>query len=166
MIWFFVRIKRLFSAVEVIATGYEVTAANMEVTIAGYVSTVGEDCRKYSKALLLLEETLNKKNHSTHEIYLFQEKMESVSAQVVAAAKLPVLNPSKFELWKMRIKQYFLMTDYALWEVILNGDSPLTIRTIDGVKTSVPPTTLEHKLARKIELKARGTLLMALLNEH
>ncbi|GKB55617.1 hypothetical protein Tco_0911803 [Tanacetum coccineum] len=55
MIWFFVRIKRLFSAVEVIATGYEVTAANMEVTIAGYVSTVGEDCRKYSKALLLLE---------------------------------------------------------------------------------------------------------------
>ncbi|GKF69386.1 hypothetical protein Tco_0202443, partial [Tanacetum coccineum] len=46
--------------------------------------------------------------------------MESVSAQVVAAAKLPVLNPVEFKLWKMRIEQCFLMTDYALWEVILN----------------------------------------------
>ncbi|GJT91770.1 putative reverse transcriptase domain-containing protein [Tanacetum coccineum] len=92
--------------------------------------------------------------------------MESVSAQVVAAAKLLVLNPGEFELWKMRIEQYFLMTDYALWEVILNGDSPLPTRTVDGVETSVPPTTAEQKLARKNELKARGTLLMALPNEH
>ncbi|GJZ25018.1 putative ribonuclease H-like domain-containing protein [Tanacetum coccineum] len=92
--------------------------------------------------------------------------MESVSAQVVAAAKLPVLNPGEFELWKMRIEQYFLMTDYALWEVILNGDSPLPTRTIDGVETSVPPITAEQKLARKNELKARGTLLTALPNEH
>ncbi|GJV10869.1 hypothetical protein Tco_1352410, partial [Tanacetum coccineum] len=37
--------------------------------------------------------------------------MESVSAQMVATAKLPVLNPGEFELWKMKIEQYFLMTD-------------------------------------------------------
>ncbi|GKA44460.1 hypothetical protein Tco_0737184 [Tanacetum coccineum] len=66
--------------------------------------------------------------------------MESVSTQVVAAAKLP--------------------------EVILNGDLSLLTRTVDGVETSVPPTTAEHKLARKNELKARGILLMALPNEH
>ncbi|GKB58165.1 hypothetical protein Tco_0914351 [Tanacetum coccineum] len=58
------------------------------------------------------------------------------------------------------------MIDYALWEVILNGDSPLPTRIVDGVETSVPPTTAEQKLARKNELKARGTLLMALPNEH
>ncbi|GJV93685.1 putative ribonuclease H-like domain-containing protein [Tanacetum coccineum] len=92
--------------------------------------------------------------------------MESISAQVVAAAKLPVLNPNEFELWKMRIEQYFLMTDYALWEVILNDDSHLPTRTVDGVEIAVPPTTAEQKLARKNELKARGTLLMALPNEH
>ncbi|GJR45470.1 hypothetical protein Tco_1313573 [Tanacetum coccineum] len=51
------------------------------------------------------------------------------------------------------IKQYFLMTDYALWEVILNGNSPLSTRTVDGVKTVVPPTTVEQNLARKNELK-------------
>ncbi|GKB50070.1 putative ribonuclease H-like domain-containing protein [Tanacetum coccineum] len=58
-------------------------------------------------------------------------------------------------IWKMRIEQYFLMTDYALWEVILNGDSPLPTRTVDGVETTVPPTTADQKLARKNELKAR-----------
>ncbi|GJY93525.1 hypothetical protein Tco_0509307 [Tanacetum coccineum] len=92
--------------------------------------------------------------------------MESVSTQVVAAAKLLVLNLGEFELWQMRIEQYFLMTDYALWEVILNGESPLPTRTVDGVETSIPPTTAEHKLARKNKLKARGTLLMTLPNEH
>ncbi|GJR97803.1 hypothetical protein Tco_0269977, partial [Tanacetum coccineum] len=50
--------------------------------------------------------------------------------------------------------------------IILNGDSPLPTRIVDGVETSVPPTTAEQKLARKNELKARGTLLMALPNEH
>ncbi|GJR28806.1 putative ribonuclease H-like domain-containing protein [Tanacetum coccineum] len=66
----------------------------------------------------------------------------------------------------MRIEQYFLMTYYALWEVIVNGDSPPPKRTVDGVEQTYPPTTIEEKLARKNELKARGTLLMALPNEH
>ncbi|GKA45157.1 hypothetical protein Tco_0737953 [Tanacetum coccineum] len=63
---------------------------------------------------------------------------------MVAAAKLPVLNPGEFKLWKMRIEQYFLMTDYALWEVIVNGDSPPPKRTVDGVKQTYPPTTAER----------------------
>ncbi|GKC23981.1 putative ribonuclease H-like domain-containing protein [Tanacetum coccineum] len=92
--------------------------------------------------------------------------MEAGSSTMVTAAKLPVLNPGEFELWKMRIEQYFLMTDYALWEVIVNGDSPPPKRTVDGVEQTYPPTTAEEKLARKNELKARGTLLMALPNEH
>nr|GEV76645.1 uncharacterized mitochondrial protein AtMg00810-like [Tanacetum cinerariifolium] len=58
------------------------------------------------------------------------------------------------------------MTDCALWEVILNGDSPSLTKSIEGVKTPYPPTTAEEKLARKNELKARGTLLMALPNKH
>nr|GFC03822.1 ribonuclease H-like domain-containing protein [Tanacetum cinerariifolium] len=64
----------------------------------------------------------------------------------------------------MRIEQYFLMTDYSLWEVILNGDSPVPTRIVEGVVQPVPPTTTEQKLAR--ELKARGTLLMALPDKH
>nr|GFC90203.1 hypothetical protein [Tanacetum cinerariifolium] len=58
--------------------------------------------------------------------------------------------------------QYFLMTDYSLWEVILNGDSPTPTRVVDGVVQAVSPTTAEQRLAKKNELKERGTLLMAL----
>nr|GEY99541.1 hypothetical protein [Tanacetum cinerariifolium]GEZ14118.1 hypothetical protein [Tanacetum cinerariifolium] len=42
--------------------------------------------------------------------------MDSLSPQVVSAAKLAILNPNKFDLWKMRIEKYFMMTDYSLWK--------------------------------------------------
>nr|GFA19328.1 hypothetical protein [Tanacetum cinerariifolium]GFA19345.1 hypothetical protein [Tanacetum cinerariifolium]GFA19366.1 hypothetical protein [Tanacetum cinerariifolium] len=49
------------------------------------------------------------------------------------------------------------MTDYALWEVILNGDSSPPTRSVDGVEKAYPPTTVEEKLARKNELKDKST---------
>nr|GEZ40188.1 hypothetical protein [Tanacetum cinerariifolium] len=73
---------------------------------------------------------------------------------VVSATKLPILNPNEFDLWKMRIEQYFLMTDYSLWEVILNGDSHVPTRIVEGVVQPVAPTTAKQKLAWKNELKA------------
>nr|GEY91425.1 hypothetical protein [Tanacetum cinerariifolium] len=85
---------------------------------------------------------------------------------VVAAAKLLILNPNEFDLWKMRIEHYFLMTDYSLWEVILNGDSPTPTRVVDGVVKAVAPTIAEQRLAKKNEFKTRGTLLMALPDKH
>nr|GFA64651.1 hypothetical protein [Tanacetum cinerariifolium] len=51
-------------------------------------------------------------------------------------------------------------------EVILNGDSPAPTRVVEGVFKPVAPTTAEQRLARKNELKARGTLLMALPDKH
>nr|GEW89961.1 Gag-Pol polyprotein [Tanacetum cinerariifolium] len=62
--------------------------------------------------------------------------------------------------------QYFLMTYYSLWEVILNGDSPVPTRVVECVLQPVAPTTADQKLARKNELKARGTLLMAFPDKH
>nr|GEZ10827.1 retrovirus-related Pol polyprotein from transposon TNT 1-94 [Tanacetum cinerariifolium] len=92
--------------------------------------------------------------------------MESLSPQVVAATKLRILNPNEFDLWKTRIEQYFLMTDYSLWEVILNGNSLTPTRVVDGVVQAVPPTTSKQRSAKKNELKARGTLLMDLPDKH
>nr|GEU37544.1 putative ribonuclease H-like domain-containing protein [Tanacetum cinerariifolium] len=51
-------------------------------------------------------------------------------------------------------------------EVILNGDSSVLTRIVEGVIQPVAPTTTEQKLARKNELKARGTLLMVLPGKH
>ncbi|GJS45808.1 hypothetical protein Tco_0595929, partial [Tanacetum coccineum] len=110
--------------------------------------------------------TLHKKKRKTNSQYGVSNFYHTPSSTIVAAAKLLVLNPGEFKFWKMRIEQYFLMTDYALWEVIVNGDSPPPKRTVDGVEQTYPPTTTEEKLARKNELKARGTLLMSLPNEH
>nr|GEU86057.1 putative ribonuclease H-like domain-containing protein [Tanacetum cinerariifolium] len=49
------------------------------------------------------------------------------------------------------------MESLSLQEVILNGDSPIPTRVIDGVVQLVAPTTAEQILARKNELKARET---------
>nr|GFA22262.1 hypothetical protein [Tanacetum cinerariifolium] len=73
------------------------------------------------------------------------------------AAKLPIQNPNEFDLWKMRIEQYFLMIDYSLLEVILNGDSPVPTRVIKGVIQPIAYTIAEQSLARKNELKARSS---------
>nr|GFC60996.1 hypothetical protein [Tanacetum cinerariifolium] len=43
----------------------------------------------------------------------------------------------------MRIEQYFLITDYSLWEVILNGDSHVPTHIVEGV---VQPTLLKQQL--------------------
>nr|GEW15651.1 retrovirus-related Pol polyprotein from transposon TNT 1-94 [Tanacetum cinerariifolium] len=51
-------------------------------------------------------------------------------------------------------------------EVILNEDSPVPTRVVEGVLQPVAPTTTEQKLAKKNELKARGTRLMALPDKH
>nr|GFB26138.1 ribonuclease H-like domain-containing protein [Tanacetum cinerariifolium] len=58
------------------------------------------------------------------------------------------------------------MTDYSLWEVILNGDSPIPTRVVDGVVQPIAPSTAEQRLAKKNELKERETLLMALPDKH
>nr|GEV18239.1 retrovirus-related Pol polyprotein from transposon TNT 1-94 [Tanacetum cinerariifolium] len=50
--------------------------------------------------------------------------------------------------------------------VILNGDSPIPKRVIEGVVHHVAPTTAEQRLAKKNELKAHGTLFIALPNKH
>ncbi|GJX23572.1 hypothetical protein Tco_0228017 [Tanacetum coccineum] len=67
--------------------------------------------------------------------------MELENSQNNALAKLPMLKLGEYEMWEIRIKQYFQIQDYALWEVIENGNS-------------------------WNDVKARSLLLMALPNEH
>ncbi|GKA42436.1 putative ribonuclease H-like domain-containing protein [Tanacetum coccineum] len=75
-------------------------------------------------------------------------------------------------MWKLRIEQYFQVQDYALWDVIENGNSfnPVarTTANADGTSTStIPdPVTTEEKAQKKNDVKARSMLLMALPNEH
>ncbi|GKB52719.1 hypothetical protein Tco_0903472 [Tanacetum coccineum] len=75
-------------------------------------------------------------------------------------------------MWRLRIEQYFQIQDYALWDVIENGNSfkptARTTTNADGTSTSMIPgaVTTEEKTQKKNDVKARSMLLMALLNEH
>ncbi|GKB15068.1 putative ribonuclease H-like domain-containing protein, partial [Tanacetum coccineum] len=78
----------------------------------------------------------------------------------------------KYEMWKLRIEQYFQVQDYALWDVIKNGNSfkPIAQTTTNAEGTSttlVPgPVTADEKTQKKNDVNARSMLLMALPNEH
>ncbi|GJX25994.1 hypothetical protein Tco_0232290 [Tanacetum coccineum] len=51
--------------------------------------------------------------------------------------------------------------------VIVNGDSFSPIASASaGAEGHIPPKTVEQKLARKNELKAKSTLMLAILDEH
>ncbi|GJW49754.1 ribonuclease H-like domain-containing protein [Tanacetum coccineum] len=90
--------------------------------------------------------------------------MEAGTTSTTLTARLPILNLGEYDLWLIRIEQYFLMTDYSLWEVILNGNKVLK-RTVGETEQEYEPTTVEEKKDMRNEMKSRGTLLMALPNK-
>ncbi|GJV42190.1 hypothetical protein Tco_1420630 [Tanacetum coccineum] len=58
------------------------------------------------------------------------------------------------------------MIDYSLWEVIENDNAPPIKKVVEGVKTTIAPSTAKEKAQRRLKLKARSTLLMGIPNEH
>lgn len=94
--------------------------------------------------------------------------METETSQSNIAAKLPKLKLNDYEMWRLMIEQFFLVQDYALWEIIMFGDSfklDTTVETIDGKevhKLNTGPVTSDERNQKKNDLKARGLLLMTL----
>nr|GEV64053.1 hypothetical protein [Tanacetum cinerariifolium] len=58
------------------------------------------------------------------------------------------------------------MVDYSLWGEIENGNKPPVTTIVKGVKTIIASATAEEKAQKRLELKARITLLMGIPNEH
>ncbi|GJS77031.1 hypothetical protein Tco_0726912 [Tanacetum coccineum] len=84
--------------------------------------------------------------------------MELENTQNNALAKLPMLKLGEYEMWEIRIKQYFQIQDYALWEVIENGNSwvPIPVTATEtgpstGLKMTVP-STAEEKMTLKLNI--------------
>ncbi|GKE43544.1 hypothetical protein Tco_1470828 [Tanacetum coccineum] len=88
--------------------------------------------------------------------------MDQDSVHMVAASKVPMLKPGEYEIWRMRIEKYIQMIDYALWEVIENGATLPKTTTVKGVVTEMPITTAKEKAQRRLEVKARSTLMMGI----
>ncbi|GJT53912.1 ribonuclease H-like domain-containing protein [Tanacetum coccineum] len=93
--------------------------------------------------------------------YRYAEQEASDSAHMVAASKVPMLKPGEFELWRMWIEQYIQM-----WEVIENGATLPKKAVVEGVEKVMPITSAEDKAQRRLEVKAKSTLMMGIPNEH
>ncbi|GJT34481.1 reverse transcriptase domain-containing protein [Tanacetum coccineum] len=70
-----------------------------------------------------------------------REDTDSESAHIVAASKVPMLKPE-------------------------NGNTAPKITVVEGVEKVIPPTTAEEKAQKRLEVKARSTLMMGIPNEH
>ncbi|GJZ26288.1 hypothetical protein Tco_0570541 [Tanacetum coccineum] len=66
--------------------------------------------------------------------------MELENSQNNSLAKLPILKLGEYEMWEIRIKQYFQIQDYALWEVIEYGNSWVPIPITHAPPSPQPPT--------------------------
>ncbi|GJS61687.1 ribonuclease H-like domain-containing protein [Tanacetum coccineum] len=85
----------------------------------------------------------------------------------VSTIKLPILKKGEYDIWAMKMEHYLAHTDYPIWEVIQNGNGPISITTdTSGQIKVLPPRTAEEIVARERERKARTTLLMALPEDH
>ncbi|GJU19802.1 ribonuclease H-like domain-containing protein [Tanacetum coccineum] len=70
-----------------------------------------------------------------------KDDMDQDSVHMVAASKVPMLKPE-------------------------NGNAPPVTKVVEGVETTIAPSTTEEKAQKRLELKARSTLLMGIPNEH
>ncbi|GJR22306.1 ribonuclease H-like domain-containing protein [Tanacetum coccineum] len=69
------------------------------------------------------------------------EDMDSESAHMVAASKVPMLKPE-------------------------DGNTTPKTTVVEGVKKAIPPITVKEKAQKRLEVKARSTLMMGIPNEH
>ncbi|GJR32298.1 hypothetical protein Tco_1108530 [Tanacetum coccineum] len=138
------------------------------------LNTAGRFCTAAlkTKRIIEIKDVIDQGLGSTSGIRAFAlrnfdlEVMEFETAQNNTTAKLPILKLGEYEMWEMRIKQYFQVQDYALWEVIENGNSWVSVpQTSQENGTSVTkmsvPVTAEEKINKKNDVKARSLLLMA-----
>ncbi|GJY86338.1 hypothetical protein Tco_0500364 [Tanacetum coccineum] len=66
--------------------------------------------------------------------------MDQDSVHMVVASKVPMLNQ--------------------------NDNAPPITKVVEGVETTIAPTTAKEKAQRRLELKVRRALLMGIPNEH
>ncbi|KAJ9544511.1 hypothetical protein OSB04_024218 [Centaurea solstitialis] len=87
--------------------------------------------------------------------------MEGMESMMVS--KVPMLKPTEFDMWKLRIKKYMMLTDYSMWDIVENG--PIRREAGEGGVVPPPRTDAERK-TRQSEMKALSTLLLAIPNEY
>ncbi|GKE21299.1 hypothetical protein Tco_1432811 [Tanacetum coccineum] len=96
-----------------------------------------------------------------------QTPTQQQTPHTVSTIKLPILKKGEYDIWAMKMEHYLAHTDYPIWEVIQNGNGPVSV-TMDttGQIKILAPKTAKEMVVRERERKARTTLLMAIPEDH
>ncbi|GJX97220.1 hypothetical protein Tco_0353018 [Tanacetum coccineum] len=106
-----------------------------------------------------------------HELVLTGD-LCSIGVQIDDVGKMCVGIKSLLDVVRITATQVYVNTtlmkliDYALWEVIENGASLPKTSVVEGVEKQMPITSTEDKAQRRLEVKARSTLMMGIPNKH
>ncbi|GKD23245.1 hypothetical protein Tco_1224948, partial [Tanacetum coccineum] len=85
---------------------------------------------------------------------------QSETTQTVSTLKLPVLKTGDYDLWIMRMEQYITHTDYALWEVIMNGDAAaIASASTEGTKSSDDEFVDDEDVGAEVDLNNLETTM-------
>ncbi|GJT39128.1 putative ribonuclease H-like domain-containing protein [Tanacetum coccineum] len=88
------------------------------------------------------EQVKPRETHNLLQIYLLED-VDSESAHMVVASKVPMLKLGEE-----------------------NGNTAPKTTVVEGVEKIIPPTTAKEKAQKRLEVKARSTLMMGVPNEH
>ncbi|GJZ47329.1 hypothetical protein Tco_0601161 [Tanacetum coccineum] len=58
-----------------------------------------------------------------------QQTPTQQTPHTVSTIKLPILKKGEYDIWAMKMEHYLAHTDYPIWEVIQNGNGPVSVTT-------------------------------------
>nr|GEU72587.1 ribonuclease H-like domain-containing protein [Tanacetum cinerariifolium] len=160
-----------------------------EVFIAGHNKNVVEEVVNTAQLAERLQEKEQEELSDAEKATLFQQLLKKTRKHFAAKRakekrnKPPIKaqqrkimytylkNMEGYKLKNLKLKEFDSiqeMFDKAFKrEVIVNGDAPALITSVSGgSEAAIPPKTTKQKIARRNELKAKSTLLLAILEGH
>nr|GEX23845.1 ribonuclease H-like domain-containing protein [Tanacetum cinerariifolium] len=127
----------------------------------------GEDTNQSSPPPIAPPEALRWCHLRRYKSIITTTNSTTRSPKMVSSVKLPILKKGEYILWTMKMEQYLAHIDYALWEVILNGNGEVHMTKDEaGNEVEVPLVTAQQILPRTRERKAKSTLIIAILDKH
>ncbi|GJU30755.1 hypothetical protein Tco_1174344 [Tanacetum coccineum] len=73
-----------------------------------------------------------------------QQTPTQQTPHTVSTIKLPILKKGEYDIWAMKMEHYLAHTDYPIWEVIQNGNGPVSVTTDTSGQIKILPPKTEH----------------------
>ncbi|GJT29429.1 putative ribonuclease H-like domain-containing protein [Tanacetum coccineum] len=94
---------------------------------------------------------------------------QDIPPPTITAIKIPIIRKGDYDIWSMRMRQYFCHTDHNLWDVIVNGDleeEPTPTGDQSGPSAPPAPNTAKQLAARRNQERVKSILLLAIPDEY